>query len=237
MTASGPSGFRFSSRKGFTLIEVGACAVLITILAAIGYQSFRNSMPRYRMIQTAKELRADLMALRMTAIETNRQSRILLVAADSDWAVPGTANVGHWKLQLGNKDLRSSSWDTFPTDADEDGTDDFTKRGDIDIGIGGSRATTTVSMAPWDALAGPGINNADAIVFGPRGHVINPASDFGDDGTITLTLVNKRALLDGTEDTVSIKISRAGMVRMVSSIGPEQDLSFSTDEVTSLGGS
>ncbi|MEC7240551.1 MAG: GspH/FimT family pseudopilin [Myxococcota bacterium] len=194
-------------------------------------------MPRYRMIQTAKELRADLMALRMTAIETNRQSRILLVDADSDWAVPGTANVGHWKLQLGNKDLRSSSWDTFPTDADEDGTDDYTKRGDIDISIGGSRATATVSMAPWDALAGPGINNADAIVFGPRGHVINPASDFGDDGTITLTLVNKRALLDGTEDTVSIKISRAGMVRMVSSIGPEQEMSFSTDEVTSLGGS
>lgn len=237
MTASSPSGFRVSSRKGFTLIEFGACVVLITILAAIGYQSFRNSMPRYRMIQTAKELRADLMALRMTAIETNRQSRILLVDSDPDWAVAGTSNAGHWKLQLGNKNLRSSSWDTFPADADEDGTDDFTKRGDIDISRGGSRATQTVSMAPWDSLAGPGINNSDAIVFGPRGHVINPASDFGDDGTITLTLVNKRALLDGTEDTVSLKISRSGMVRMVSSIAPEEELSFSTDETTSLGGS
>ena len=122
-------------------------------------------------------------------------------------------------------------------DADEDGTDDFTKRGDIDIGTGGSRATKAVSMAPWESLAGPGINNADAIVFGPRGHVINPASDFGDDGTITLTLVNKRALLDGTEDTVSLKITRSGMVRMISSIAPEEELSFSADETTSLGGS
>ena len=211
--------------------------VLITILAAIGYQSFRNSMPRYQMIQTAKELRADLMALRMTAIETNRQSRLLLVDSDADWSVPGTTNAGHWKLQLGNKNLRSSSWDTFPQDADEDGTDDHTKRGDINIGTGGSRGTQTVSMAPWDSLAGPGINNTDAIVFGPRGHVINPASDFGDDGTITLTLVNKRALLDGTEDTVSLKVSRSGMVRMVSSIGPDQEFSFSTDETTSVGGS
>ena len=92
-------------------------------------------------------------------------------------------------------------------------------------------------MAPWESLAGPGVNNADAIVFGPRGHVINPASDFGDDGTITLMLVNKRALLDGTEDTVSLKVSRSGLVRMVSSIGPEQELSFSTDETTSLEGS
>jgi len=211
--------------------------VLITILAAIGYQSFRNSMPRYRMIQTAKELRADLMALRMTAIETNRQSRLLLVDADVDWASPGTVNTGHWKLQLGNKNLRSSSWDTFPSDADEDGTDDLTGRGDINIGNGGTQDKRTVSMAPWESLAGPGVNNADAIVFGPRGHVINPASDFGDDGTITLTLVNKRALLDGTEDTVSLKVSRSGLVRMVSSIGPEQELSFSTDETTSLEGS
>ena len=67
--------------------------------------------------------------------------------------------------------------------------------------------------------------------------MINPASDFGADGTITLTLVNKRALLDGTADTVDLKVSRSGLVRMESSIGPKDSLSFSTDDVSVLEGS
>jgi len=210
---------------------------LITVLAAIGYGSLHSMMPRYRMIQTAKELRADLMALRMTAIENNRQARLLLVDADSDWQDPGSPNVGKWKLQLGNKSLRSSSWDTFPQDADIDGTDDSSARGTVEISKGGEDEMKSVSMAPWDTLLGPGLNNSDAIVFGPRGHVINPATDFGEDGTITLTLVNKRALLDGSDDTVSLKVARSGMIRMVSSIGKNETLEFSTDEVTTAGGS
>ena len=237
VTSSCPGRLRGRARRGFTLIELAACVALVAVLAAIGYGSFRNSMPRYRMIQTAKELRADLMALRMTAIETNRQSRLLLVDSDPDWGVAGSPNVGHWKLQLGNKNLRSTSWDTFPADADEDGVDDSTQRGTVDIGQGGEDETATVSMAPWGTLVGPGVNNADAIVFGPRGHVFNPASDFGQDGTITLTLVNKRALLDGTSDTVDLKVSRSGLVRMISSIAPEETLDFSTDQTTSMGGS
>jgi len=74
-------------------------------------------------------------------------------------------------------------------------------------------------------------------VFGPRGHIINPAADFGVDGTITLTLVNKEALLDGKEDTVSLKIARTGLVRMQTSIGAQEALLFGTDNVTTPGGS
>jgi type II secretory pathway pseudopilin PulG len=219
------------------MIELAAVLALITVLAAIGYTSIQSMMPRYRMIQTAKELRADLMALRMTAIQTNRQARLLLVESDPDWENPGTQNIGKWKLQLGNKNLRSSSWDTFPQDADEDGSDDSTAQGTVEISKGGQDEMKSVSMAPWDTLLGPGLNNADAIVFGPRGHVINPATDFGKDGTITLTLVNKRALLDGWEDTVSLKIARSGLVRMVSSIGNDEAVEFGTDDVTTMGGS
>jgi hypothetical protein len=138
---------------------------------------------------------------------------------------------------LGNKSLRSNSWDTFPQDADEDGTDDATQKGTVEISKGGQDEVRSVSLAPWQVLLGPGLNNADAIVFGPRGHVINPAADFGVDGTITLTLVNKEALLDGKEDTVSLKIARTGLVRMQTSIGAQEALLFGTDNVTTPGGS
>jgi prepilin-type N-terminal cleavage/methylation domain-containing protein len=231
-----PRIVRKAQRMGFTLIEVCAVLALIAVLAALGYQNLNKMMPRYRMMQTAKELRADLMGLRMSAIQNNRQTRLLLVDSDGDWESPGSANVGHWKLQIGNKSLRSNSWDTFPQDADQDGTDDATQKGNVEISAGGQDQVRSVSLAPWEVLLGPGLNNADAIVFGPRGHVINPATDFGVDGTITLTLVNKQALLDGGEDTVALKIARTGLVRLQTSIGSEETLSFGTDNVTTTGG-
>lgn len=237
MTRPDSRVLRRRSRVGFTLIEIAAVLGLIAILAALGYQSLHKMMPRYRMMQTAKELRSDLMGLRMSAIQNNRQARLLLVDADDDWETPGGPNVGHWKLQLGNKSLRSNAWDTFPQDADDDGTDDANSKGNVEISGGGQDEVAAVSLAPWQAMVGPGLNNADAIVFGPRGHVINPATDFGVDGTITLTLVNKVALLDGLEDTVSLKIARTGLVRMQTSIGSEDELSFGTDNVTVPGGS
>jgi len=237
VTGPKPRIVRKSRPSGFTLIEVAAVLALIAVLAALGYQNLHKMMPRYRMMQTAKDLRADLMGLRMSAIQNNRQTRLLLVDSDSTWETPGSPNVGHWKLQLGNKSLRSNSWDTFPQDADEDGTDDATQKGTIEISKGGQDEVRSVSLAPWQVLLGPGLNNADAIVFGPRGHVINPAADFGVDGTITLTLVNKEALLDGREDTVSLKIARTGLVRMQTSIGAQEALLFGTDNVTTPGGS
>jgi len=237
VTGPKPRIVRKSRPSGFTLIEVAAVLALIAVLAALGYQNLHKMMPRYRMMQTAKDLRADLMGLRMSAIQNNRQTRLLLVDSDSTWETPGSPNVGHWKLQLGNKSLRSNSWDTFPQDADEDGTDDATQKGTIEVSKGGQDEVRSVSLAPWQVLLGPGLNNADAIVFGPRGHVINPAADFGVDGTITLTLVNKEALLDGREDTVSLKIARTGLVRMQTSIGAQEALLFGTDNVTTPGGS
>lgn len=237
MTRPGSRALRRRNRIGFTLIEIAAVLGLVAILASLGYQSVHKMMPRFRMMQTAKELRADLMGLRMSAIQNNRQARLLLVEADQDWKTPGGPNVGHWKLQLGNKSLRSNAWDTYPQDADDDGTDDATNKGNVEISVGGQDAVAAVSLAPWEALVGPGLNNADAIVFGPRGHVINPAADFGSDGTITLTLVNKIALQNGMEDSVSLKIARTGLVRMQTSIGSEEELSFGTDNVTIPGGS
>ena len=217
-----PGGSVRRKRSAFTMIEMAAVVALIAIFVAIGIGSLRSSMPRFRMIQTAKQLKADLMALRMTAIQNQRETRLLLVDADAGWNQSGQTNAGQWKIQVGNKGIRSTSWDTRRT---------------VDISRGAANDKKSVSMKPWEGLVGPGLNNGDSIVFGPRGTVINPASDFGPDGTITLTLINKRALPQGREDTVSIKIAVSGMVRMITSMQENQSVQFGTDNASTMGGS
>ena len=208
-------------RSGFTILEIAAVLGLISILSIVAHGSVRKLLPRYRMIQVAKELRNDIHALRFTAIEMNREVRLTLVEPDEQWDQLGTWSVGEWHLQVGNKPLRSSTWDTLPADGAENGSDVATGRGRVQISWDGEDEVRGVSLKPWEELAGPASGNDDSIVFSPRGWVINPASDFGSDGYIHITLVNKAALGDGIDDTVDIKVARSGLVRMESSLGPE----------------
>jgi len=211
--------------------------VLVGVIVAIGYGSVRDLLPRYRMIRISKQLRNDVLALRVTAIEQNREARIKLVESDASWEDPASAQAGSWLLQLGDRALNSRSWDTLPLDAAEDGSDDATSEGTIDIGRDGNREAKGVSLAPWDGLTGPGANNTDAIVFSPKGWVTNPAGDFGSDGYIQLKLVNKIALIDGVDDSVTLRIARSGMVRMVSSLGKEFEADGAGTDAASTDGS
>jgi hypothetical protein len=171
----------------------------------------------------------------MTSIETNRETRLLLVSADPNYSDAGADSVGIWKLQVGNRSLRSSTWDTLPIDPM--GGDQRTSRGLVDLSVGGEDEQSGVSLMPWYSLAGPWGGNGDAVVFSPQGFVINPASDFGADGYITISLINKDALARGVDDTIALKISRSGMVEMISSMGNEQAGTVGTEGETTLGGS
>jgi len=203
-----------------TIIEITMVVLLLAVLAGITHGSLRELLPRYRMVQTAKDLRNDIHSLRYTAIEQSKEARVLLVSSDPDWSVAGPDSAGEWWLQVGNKGLRSNVWDTLPADMELDGTDDSTARGTVSIGRGGQDNALGVSLKPWGAISGPGTSNLDAIVFSPRGYVINPASDFDADGYITLTLVNKNAT--GIDDSVALRIARSGMVRRESSLGGDE---------------
>lgn len=227
-------GPRSNSRKGFSLVELAMVVALIAVMAGLTHGSVKELLPRYRMVQTAKQLRNDIHALRYTAIEQNKETRVRLVSSDVDWAVAGPDSIGEWWLQVGNKGLRSKHWDTLPEDMQEDGSDDVTERGRVNIGNGGEDNALGVSLKPWGTLVGPGSLNRDSIVFSPRGYVINPASDFDSDGYITLTLVNKNAI--GIEDSVALRIARSGMVRLESSLGAEEmGSSAGVDQVTERG--
>lgn len=217
---------RFTTRRAFTLVELLFVIVAVSVVAAIGFGSVRDMMPRFRMVKAGKDLREDVSQLRTTAVETGLETRLLLVESDSSWNDPATRNVGLWKLQLGNRSTGSNRWETFPADAMEDGTDDETALGTVDMSRGGNDEAVGVSLLPWSGLSD------DAVVFSPRGGVSNPAGDFGTDGYLHLTLINKQALHDGVEDTVVLNIARTGDVTMTSSLG-SRDAGTAGDASTS----
>lgn len=225
---------RVSSRAGFTMLEVAIVIAIVGVLAAIGYGSIRNLLPRYRMIQVSKQLKNDLAGLRVLAIEQNREGRLKLDVADPQWTDASAPQAGRWQLQVGDRHLNSRSWDTLPVDA-VDGVDTLTGEGTVDLAEGGNRESKGVSLVPWGAFKGPGANNQNAIVFSPKGWVTNPAGDFSTDGYIELTLVNKAALIDGVDDSVTLHISRAGMVRIESSLGGDFEGSGGGTDAVSTG--
>ena len=205
---------RFSRIRGFTLVEIGFVVALIGVLAMLASTNLYSFLPRYRLIQTSKELKSDLMALRMTAIQTNREARIVLVRSDAAYQDSSAPSVGEWHLQLGNRARNSTRWDTFP--AEKGGVDLNGSRGTIDISDGGTHERRDVSLLPWEAINGPGRNNEDSLVFGPDGFLENPAGDYRE-GYITLTLINKDALQRDIQDLVEVHVAAGGMVRLETS--------------------
>jgi len=229
--SSGSTRRRARSRRGFTLLEIGVVLAIAVILGVIGIGTFKDFGPRYRLIQASKELKSDLMATRMSAIEENRQTRIKLVRADPEYTDVGAPSDGSWLLQGGNRARNSNRWDTYPLGSSD------ARVGTVDISAEGNRPREGVSLQPWDRLLGVDRNNPDTITFSPRGWVLNPPGDFGSDGYITLVLINKRAHAADVDDSVQVKISRSGMVRLQSSLGRDLESNTAgTSSTTTVGG-
>lgn len=145
----------------------------------------------------------DIVTLRTLAVDSNRETRLLLVEGDVALD-PGDAQHGAWRLQIGDKSSGSTEWDTLP--ADVDGVFDESE-GIRSLEPDGEQESVGVSLAAWSGL------DDDAIVFTPRGWVGNPADNF-DGGYITLSIVNKRALADGVDERATIKLARSGFCRL-----------------------
>lgn len=207
-----------SQQKGFTLLEMAIVIAIVVLLSAIAYYSAQDSIARYRLMHVSRLLQADIQMLRALAINTSRQTRLKLVAADTAMD-PEEPQVGEWLLQVGNRSERSNEWDTLPLNVGTEVNDDA---GERSLSEGGSEESPWISLESWHPLVGPGLINADAIVFSPRGWLENPPGDFVN-GYIPLVLVNKRAALNGTsEERVTLKVSRAGLARMELWSGPSQ---------------
>lgn len=197
------------SGAGHTLLELLAALAILGVLAAIGWWSARDQLSRFRLMKSARTLHADLVTLRATAVATNRETRLLLVARDAALD-PAEPQLGEWLLQAGNRSTNSSAWDTLPIDIGGEADD---SDGERSLSPGGANEARGISLADGPALAGPSGGNENAIVFSPRGWVVNPGGDFVD-GYISLELVDKVALADGRDQRVTVRVSRAGLSRI-----------------------
>ena len=196
------------ARAGFTLLELMVVLAIVLIAALIGAGSIQPYLPRYRMVSVSKRLQADIRMLQTLAMQTGRQTRLRLVAPSgscSDLDVWG----GGWVKELGDRSVGSSAWDVLPPDALADGVDDDQSTGTFNFSKGGAHAAHGVCLNEWATIAGPGVDNADSLVFSPRGSLANPITDFPD-GTIRVTLTNQSAARQGFTDEVEVVVSAAG---------------------------
>ena len=217
-------------RHAFTLLELVLVLAILGLLGAIGWGTLRSRVPRYRLVEAGSLLAQSVQTLRMTAITSSRETRLVLVEPDPAAADPSVWG-GAWWMQAGNRSVASTAWEYLPIDA-ADGLDDEQGEGIVDLGRGGNHRMPGVGLARWEALSGPGTGNADAIVFNPRGWVGNPATDFDDNGYISLKLVNKQALATGFEDAIYVRIARSGYVRMESTLGQKPSGAATTGGVS-----
>jgi prepilin-type N-terminal cleavage/methylation domain-containing protein len=200
---SASSAERRRGTRRFTLLELVVTIALVSIIASIGWVSTRDQLPRYRLQKAAKLMRNDVELVRHEAIFRGKEARIVLQQSGGT-CDPDTPAVGAWLLQIGDQPIGSTKWDTFPADAQDDGTDDETGQGTIDL-TSGDRAAKNICLQDWGDLGlAP---NKDAIVFNSRGWVKNPDDDYTS-GFIGLTLVNTDAR--GHRETVELRIAKSG---------------------------
>ncbi len=197
------------NESGHSLVELVVAIAIVGILAGIGWTNIQPEVDRFRMMKAARLLHADLQSLRALAIATNRETRVHFLLADSALD-PADVQLGEWLLQVGNRSSNSSEWDTLPVDMNGEGDN---SAGERSLSPGGADEVPHISLAPWPTLAGPGTDNADSIVFSPRGWVANPATDFSS-GYVDLRIVNKRALGEGRTEEVTLSVSRGGLTRL-----------------------
>ncbi|MEC7947508.1 MAG: prepilin-type N-terminal cleavage/methylation domain-containing protein [Myxococcota bacterium] len=201
-------------QRGFTLIELMIVVALVMILTAIGIGLSDDLIPRFRTRHAAKTFASKVNECRALAIRSGKECSVWLLAADSS-LTNLDSNDGEYWVGLGNKNRDSTTWDYLPVDTESGGADLDQTQGIVDIGdTTGQFYQRRVGISQWSSLGGPGTGNSDRIVFGPRGFVTNPSSDFGALGTIDVNFVNKVARAAGFTEDWTVKISRTGMTRI-----------------------
>lgn len=80
---------RLSDQKGLTLPELMITISIVAILAMVGVASFSNSLPRYRLNATARDLLSDMRMARQQAATENRQYAIQFLSTTSYNVVHG----------------------------------------------------------------------------------------------------------------------------------------------------
>lgn len=139
---------RRPAQSGFTLVELMVTVIVLAVVMAIGFPSFRYVTNSGRVTNPANELLATLQTARMEAIRRGQRT-VVCRTDNADAAAPTcVAAAGNW-----------GGWLAF-VDADRDGT--------LDVGEVVLRVTSV--RAPAVANASPAISGAsNQVVFRPDG--------------------------------------------------------------------
>jgi prepilin-type N-terminal cleavage/methylation domain-containing protein len=199
---------RLGGRRGLSLLELAIVIAIIGILAAVAGTLLTDSIPMWRTKRAAREFSVAVQTARQMAIAQGVEYRVRMSAYDTDLSGSGLST-GTYYIEKGNLPASSTAWDILPVDMDGSGTQ--SGEGTVDITDGGQDELPGVSIEQWDPITGVSGND---LVFSPRGILVNPVSDFGSDGYIEITFVNKRARRRGITDEWTVKVSRSGLARM-----------------------
>jgi len=215
-------------RSGLRLIELLLNLTVAGVVIGVGTSGLRERLPRYQAVQASKNLKADFIRLRNTAIRSNLETRLVIEPGREDGMGCESQGVlgGGWRLEVGNRSSSSTSWDVLPVDAATDGADDDQSEGVVDLAADTALGGPSLCLMQWGELMGPGQHNGDSIVFSPRGWVLNPGSDFDEGGVISLTVINQIAAADQVDDSITLLVARSGAVELVSSLSKEQATSL-----------
>lgn len=196
--------------RRYTLVEIAVTLAIVAIIGAIAWTSTQSQLPRVRLQNAGKLLHSDLLRMRNEAVHAARQTRVVITDHGGDCAQT-SGQSGAWLLQIGNYAQSSTEWDTLPFDSGEDGTDDDASDGVVDIGPEGNREARAICLEDPGDLGGAG---QAMLVFGPRGWLDNPVTDF-EGGFIRLTLVNLQAAADGRTEEVEVTVAPSGHIDML----------------------
>lgn len=154
--------------------------VIVAILGTLAAADLSHLRGRYRMNSATRAFAKEVELTRVRAISENREYAIVLVESDpTPLDRDYRDNHGRYEIRSGDSLSDSANWATVA-----DGTYDLADGPNREVGV---------SIDPWRPLVGPqNYNMPDAIVFGPRGILVNDPVDF-EDGVIRVVFRNKES--------------------------------------------
>jgi len=162
------------------MIELLVVLAIVGVLLTLAASDLSQLRGRYKMNGAARQFAKTVELTRVRAITDNREYALVLMEFDPT-PLDGDvlSNHGKYELRSGDSLRNSANWEP-----EVDGTVDL---------YNGPGKWIGVSIDEWAPINGPlNYNFPNAMVFSPRGYMVNDPADFAD-GVIRVVFRNKHS--------------------------------------------